>query len=167
VSRALRKVRDFGETKGFEQLSKGLFDGDEYTGWAMTAIAAKQLSAIGAYCAPLDDVLFIYFIFTNELTQDEYDSIKEKYIKCDLHESGRVAFVCQHLLIDNNPGYHEAFESDPDIDGDDDYQAWCDECERARLKEGGWNDASLAVAQIKVVCDQCYFEIKERNQKGY
>ncbi len=166
VSRALRKVKALGEAKGFEQLTKGLFDGDEYTGWAMTAIAAKQLSAIGAYCAPLDDVLFIYFIFTNELTQDEYDSIQEKYIKCDLHESGRVAFVCQHLLNDNNAGYHEAFDSEPEVDDDDDYQAWCDECEKARLKEGGWNDVSMAVAQIKVVCDECYFVIKERNKKG-
>src|ERR1700733_8160178 len=67
ASIALRKVKAFGEAKGFEPLTEGLIDGDEYTGWAMTAIAAKQLSAIGAYRVPLDDVLFIYFIFMNEL----------------------------------------------------------------------------------------------------
>jgi len=160
-----KKVKTFGEANGFEQLTQGLIDGDEYTGWAMTAIAAKQLSAIGAYRVPVDDVLFIYFIFTNELTQEEYDAVKEKYIQCDLHDSGRAAFVCQHLVKSEGLGFNEAFETDPDIDEDDDYQAWCDECEAARLKEGEWNDVSMAFAQIKVVCDQCYFEIKERNQK--
>jgi hypothetical protein len=50
-------------------------------------------------------------------------------------------------------------------DDDDGYQAWCDECEKVRLKEAGLNDVSIAFANIKLVCDQCYFEIKERNRE--
>ena len=164
VSRRLEKIKAFGETNGFEQLSQGLFEGDEYTGWAMTAIAAKLLNAIGLYRVPQEH-LFIYFVFTNELTQEEYDSLRDKYVECETHNTGRTAFVCQHLNKDSYTGFHEAFESDPLVeDEEDDYQAWCDKCEKVRLKQGEWNDVSMAFAKIKIVCDQCYFEIKKRNQ---
>jgi hypothetical protein len=59
VSKALEKVRVFGEANKFENLTQGLINGDEYTGWAMTAIAVKLLSAIGAYRIPHEH-LFIY-----------------------------------------------------------------------------------------------------------
>jgi hypothetical protein len=165
VSQSLEKVKAFGQANNFEDLTNGLFNGDDYTGWAMTAVSAKLLNAIGAYRVPQEH-LFIYFIFTNELTQEEYDALKDKYIACDTHISGRVAFICQHLNKDKYTGFHEAFESTPLIDSDDDYQAWCNECEKVRLKEGEWNDTSMAFAKIKLVCDQCYFEIKKRNQTG-
>jgi hypothetical protein len=44
---------------------------------------------------------------------------------------------------------------------DDDFQAWCDECETMRQKEGGWNDNSMV--EIKLVCAKCYFEMKDLN----
>jgi len=163
VSRQLEKVKVFGQENNFEELTEGLFTGDEYTGWAMTAISATLLSAIGAYRVPQEH-LFIYFIFTNELTQEEYDALKDKYVECDEHISGRVAFVCQHLDKDKYTGFHEAFDPEDITDEDDGYQAWCDECEKVRLEEDGWNDKSMAFAKIKLVCDQCYFEIKKRNQ---
>lgn len=75
-----------------------------------------------------------------------------------------AAFVCQHLLNSHNVGFHEAFESNPLIEPHDDYQAWCSTCENEHLKEGEWNDKSMAFADIKVVCNECYFEIKERNK---
>jgi hypothetical protein len=163
VSQSLERVKIFGEANNFGELTEGLFDGDEYTGWAMTAVSAKILNAIGAYRVPQGD-LFIYFIFTNELTQGEYDALKDKYVACDSHISGRIAFVCQHLNKETYTGIHEAFDSDTITEADDGYQAWCDECEKARIKEGEWNDVSMAFAKIKIVCDQCYFEIKKRNQ---
>jgi hypothetical protein len=164
VTRALEKVKFFGIENHFEQLTNGLIDGDEYTGWEMTAISSKLLSTIGAYRVPHEH-LFIYFIFTNELTQEEYDELKDKYANCDRHISDRVAFVCQHLIKNNSIGFNEAFDSDPSIEAEDDHQAWCNECEKIRLIEGEWTDKAIAVADIKVVCDQCYFEIKERNHR--
>lgn len=76
--------------------------------------------------------------------------------------SDRAAFVCQHLLDEKSIGFNEAFETDPAIEEDDDYQAWCDECEKVRLKAGEWTDSAMTFANIKVVCNQCYFEIKGR-----
>lgn len=165
VSKRLTKVKTFGTENNFEQLTTGLFEGDEYTGWALTAISAKLLSAIGMYRVPSEH-LFIYFIFTNELTQDEFDALKDKTVECQTHQADRVAFVCNHLVKNDNLGFNEAFESDPEfeLEEDDEYQAWCDECEKARLATDGWNDESMALANIKVVCESCYFEIKERNQ---
>jgi len=165
VSRPLEKVKTFGHANNFGKLTRGLFSGDDYTGWAMTAVSAKLLNAIGTYRFPQEQ-LFIYFIFTNELTQEEYDALKDKYIACDKHTSGRVAFICQHLNKDKYTGFHEAFDADTITDDDDGYEAWCDECEKVRVKEGEWNEASMAFAKIRLVCDQCYFDIKKRNEIG-
>jgi hypothetical protein len=130
VTKGLEKVRAYGEEKNFSDLSEGLLEnGNEYTGWAMTAISAKLLNGIGAYRIPQEH-LFIYFIFSNEITQEEYERLEDKYVECDTHGSSRAAFVCQHLNKDTYAGFHEAFESNPLIDPDDDYQAWCDECEK-------------------------------------
>jgi hypothetical protein len=160
----IEKVKEFGEANDFELLATGLIKGDEYTGWVMTSMAAKLLSAIGLYRVSHED-LFIYFIFISELNQDQYEALKDKYIACDTHNAGRVAFVCKHLINNDLLGFHEAFESDPSIDDDDDYEAWCNECEKVRLKEDGWNDKSMGFADIKVICDECYFEIKKRNKE--
>jgi hypothetical protein len=162
VTTGLEKVKAFGTRNNFAQLTQGLIDGDEFTGWAMTSIAAKLLNGIGVYRIP-DGHLFAYFIFTNELSQDEYDTLMGKYIECETHGTSHVAFICQHLNKDKYTGFHEAFESNPLSQPIDDYQAWCDECETARLKEGGWNEVSENFAKIKLVCNQCYFEIKRKN----
>ena len=165
VKRGIEKVIAFGNTHGFQELTKGIIDGEEYTGWDCTVVTAKLLNAIGMYRIPHEH-LFIYFIFTSELNDSEYANLKSKSIECEKHESGLVAYVCKHLINNDNIGFHEAFESNPLIEQDDDYQAWCDVCENERLKEGEWNDTSMAFADIKLVCDQCYFEIKERNQNN-
>ena len=150
----------------FESLTNGYFEGDEYTGWEMTAISARLLNTIGTYRIPQEH-LFIYFIFTNELTQTEYDRLKEQYVNCDEHLSDRLAFVCQHLLDGTSPGFHEAFDSDPTVDEDDDYQAWCDKCEKVRSEEGEWTDVAMVFSDPKIVCNQCYFSIKARNHPGF
>jgi hypothetical protein len=46
---------------------------------------------------------------------------------------------------------------------DDDLQVWCDECEKVRLKTGGWNEESEKFAKIKLISEKCYFEIKGFN----
>ncbi|MFD1256582.1 DUF6882 domain-containing protein [Mucilaginibacter terrae] len=161
VKAGLEKVRIFGATNDFGQLTTGLIEGDEYTGWEMTSISAKLLSAIGMYRIQRDH-LFIYFIFTHELTQEQYDALENKSVECDVHEKGQIAFVCKHLISKEYPGFHEAFESGLCMEENDDYQAWCDECEKVRINEGKWNEESMAFAEIKIVCDQCYFEIKYR-----
>jgi hypothetical protein len=50
-----------------------------------------------------------------------------------------------------------------ELPDDDDFQAWCDECEAVRQTEGEWNEKSMNFAGIKIVCEKCYFEMKEFN----
>lgn len=163
VQRAFEKVKAFGHANNFKLLTQEIIDGDEYTGWNMTCLTSKLMNAIGMYRVPHEQ-LFIYFIFIDELTQEQYHSLKDKWINCGTHDVRRVAFICQHLNKYKYTGFHEAFESDPLIEDGDDYQGWCDECERERLKENGWNDTSMAFAKIKAICNMCYFEIKNRNR---
>lgn len=59
VSRALERVISFGTENNFEHLTKGLIEGDEYTGWAMAAISAKLLNIIGSYRIPTSILSFI------------------------------------------------------------------------------------------------------------
>lgn len=162
VKSRLKKVQAFGVINNYDRLTTGLINGDEYTGWELTTVAAKLLSAIGMYRIPHEH-LFIYFVFVNELTKEQYDKLKDKYVACDVHNSGRTAFVCQHLINSEYLGFNEAFDFELSIEEDDDYQAWCNECEKVRAKEGEWNDESIAFADIKVVCEECYFVIKKRN----
>jgi hypothetical protein len=58
----MEKVREFGETNGYEQLSTRFLTADEYTGWEMTAVAGHVLDALGAYRFPTDHG-FCYLIY--------------------------------------------------------------------------------------------------------
>lgn len=51
----LLKVRTFGETEDFAALTVPLWPGEEADGWEMTAVAARILSAQGAYRTPGDN----------------------------------------------------------------------------------------------------------------
>ena len=41
---------------------------------------------------------------------------------------------------------------------------WCGECEKVRIKNNGWNEISEGFAKIKLVCEDCYFDLKRFNQ---
>ncbi|PWG79275.1 hypothetical protein DDR33_17970 [Pararcticibacter amylolyticus] len=89
--------------------------------------------------------------------------MKDKYVGCESHGTGRIAFVCQHLLEGSNLGFHEVFDSNPLIEPENDYQAWCDKCEKAWERERAWTENFKAFTDLKIVCDQCYFDIKRRS----
>jgi hypothetical protein len=112
-----------------------------------------------------DTGLKIFLVITELVDNDTAQKIKDKYIECRAHDKQRTAFVCKHLLLTSNAGFNEAFETSEDMElaDDDDFQAWCDDCEEVRQKEGEWNAASMAFAEIKLVCERCYFEMKELN----
>lgn len=165
VKIGMDKIPEFGKIRSYEDLITGLIAGDREIGWQMTAMANSLIRGFGAYRAPSDH-LDIYFLFTNEVHEESYKKLKEKYIECGEHGSRRRAFVCQHLIKSTKTGFEEAFPTFPDMEfefEDDDFQAWCDECEKVRVAEDGWNDESQKFAKIKLVCEKCYFEIKEFN----
>lgn len=85
----------------------------------------------------------------------------KKTIDCAEHGERTCAFVCQHLSTGDGLGFH--WGEDPDDPLQKCPDAWCDRCEKARKEEGGWNDRSEAIANIKLICDECYVALRSRN----
>ena len=158
-------VKAFGERSNFPKLTDGYFQSNEIEAWEFTAIAAKLLHGIGVYRPVNDEQLKIFLVVTEFVDNETAQEIKDRYVECRDHEHQRIAFVCKHLIHSTKVGFQEAFDTfeGMELSEDDDFQAWCDECEIARRKEGEWNERSMAFADIKLVCEKCYFEIKELN----
>jgi len=159
------KIKEFGEKKNYENLTKAHFNGDKYTGWELTSIAFDIIGGIGTYRV-ISEYLEKYFLLTEQITKEEVETVESELIECSVHGKIRKAFICQHLNTEQKTGFEEAFETyrGMELDEEDDFQAWCSECEKERLKTDGWNDESMEFAKIKLVCERCYFEIKEINE---
>lgn len=95
----------------------------------------------------------------NEATR-QYETVH-----CDRHGDRRKAYVCDHLLHSDGQGF---FTTAPDEDLTNAHpDAWCSKCEQIWLDHGGeWNETSEALIQVRLVCGDCYEEIKERHLLG-
>lgn len=163
------KIKQFGEEFHYKKLFEGTFPSDEYDGWEFLAISQTILNGIGCYRVENEN-LNIYFLLINKVDSRENPKIKklkQKTVDCENHGFGRPAFVCQHLDKETAQGFEEAFETyyGMELNEDEDFQAWCDECEKIRIKYDGWNKESEKFAGIKMICEECYFEMKEANQR--
>ena len=165
VKEATIQVKEFGQKSNFPKLINGQFNSDEIEAWEFAAIAARVANGIGVYRPVNDSRLQIFLVITEFVNNELAQNIKDRYFECRAHECQRRAFVCKHLNYTTKTGFHEAFDTSEGMEllDDDDFQAWCDECEVLRQKEGEWNDTSMAFAEIKLVCEKCYFEMKELN----
>ena len=161
------RIKEFGQENGYERLISPRFEGDEYTGWELTAIAWNLLGGIGTYRV-VSDHLEIYFLLTGEVSKEEVDEMEGKLVECRVHGTSRAAFVCQHLNTTTRTGFEEAFETyrGMELSEEDDFQAWCAECETERSRTNGWNDESMEFANIRVLCEGCYVDIKEFNAEN-
>lgn len=168
VKHAGELIKTFGEKSDYAQLTNGYFESNEFEAWEFTAIVAKLTNAIGVYRPVNDEQLQIYLVITEFVDNETAQNIKDKYVQCNEHEYRRIAFVCKHLNDETRVGFQEAFETfeGMELADEDDFQAWCNECELVRQQEGEWNEKSMEFAQIRIVCEKCYFEMKELNLGG-
>ncbi len=162
------KIKNFGFENEYKKLSEETFQSDEYDGWEFLAISFKLLNGIGVYNLQTENLNY-YLLLTEKIEPQNHPEIKllkQRTLDCDNHGFQRPAFVCKHLNIKTALGFEEAFETYPgmELDNDEDLQAWCNECEKIRQKYGEWNAESEKFAQIKLICENCYFEIKRLNQ---
>ena len=163
------KVKKFGKKHGFEFLTNGLIECEKSECWKLTAISKNLIGGIGAYSTDSKDLqkYFIIVKFYKDINSKEVQRMKQKKVDCGIHGYRRTAFVCQHLNLENPKGFEEAFEAvkGMDLEESEDFAAWCNECEEYRLSQNGWNEESEKFADIKLVCEECYFELKEFNEK--
>jgi hypothetical protein len=85
----------------------------------------------------------------------------EPLVTCAEHGQRQGAFVCQHLVSGSGLGF--CWAEDPENPDQQCPDAWCDSCNVALDEAGEWNERTLAMADIKLVCDLCYEQIRERN----
>ncbi|MGC3945442.1 MAG: hypothetical protein QM762_13165 [Chryseolinea sp.] len=165
VKEGVDVIRKFGSDHGHTKLTIGYFKSSEVEAWEFVAIGARLCNGIGVYRPENNDGLKMFFVVTEHIDNETAEDIKDKYVKCSEHEYRRRAFVCHHLNKVDKVGFEESFETTEDMDlgDDDDFMAWCSECEAVRLQEDGWNATSLRFADMRLYCEKCYFEMKEVN----
>ncbi len=137
-SKTLR-IKNFGITNDYSKLIDGSFESDEYDALEFAAIGLSILGGIGIYKVNSNNL--IVFMLITELVAakdlEEINKLKQKKVECSSHGFSRPAFVCQHLNLEKKSGFIEAFETHKEmqlIGEDDSFQAWCDECEKIRIK---------------------------------
>lgn len=163
------KVKNFGEKHHYNKLTNGLVECEKDECWDFVAISRKFIKNMGVYCTNSKGLLS-FKLLIDEFTDKNSEAIrkmKEKKVDCGNHGYRRPAFVCQHLNLEKVNGFHESFDSykGMKLDEEDDFCAWCDECEKVRIEKKGWNDESENFAKIKLVCEECFFELKEFIEK--
>ena len=91
---------------------------------------------------------------------NEKGTTTSNLMRCSRHGEGREqAFVCGHLLHGESRGFFfDPTEADAYPDG------WCSSCELVRARGGGeWTEALTKEANIQLVCEDCYREIRQKN----
>ena len=95
------------------------------------------------------------------LNEDDKMNDSENKIECSEHGTSFATFVCNHLTKGEKIGFNIGY--DPDNPDEIYPDAWCNKCEEILESEGEWNEISEKYADIKVLCSQCYLEIRESN----
>ncbi|EJL74393.1 DUF6882 domain-containing protein [Chryseobacterium populi] len=160
-------VKEFGNENNYEKLKEGTFASDEYDGWELASICLDFLNGIGVYKVDTDNLeKYMLIMGIENHDSPKVRKLKQKVVECGKHGHSRPAFVCDHLDLETPKGFEEAFDTykGMELEEEDDFQAWCNECEKIRLEHDGWNEESEKFAQIQLICEDCYFELKEFNQ---
>ena len=89
-----------------------------------------------------------------------------KEIYCNIHGNQmKYAIVCQHLFeclrSQKKVGFCVPWE---EIKEGEPKEAWCDNCHKILDQERGWNDTSEAAADFKLICSDCYADIRDLNE---
>lgn len=91
------------------------------------------------------------------------NKVNTKNITCNSHGDQDPAYICQHLLEEGNNspiGFYQPKERFNDV------QAWCKKCDNELEKAGWeWNDENEAYSDIKLICYQCFLNIKMKQIK--
>lgn len=83
-------------------------------------------------------------------------------VRCETHGERRRTFVCRHLVRGAGLGFCQG-KSLSDEEASEPC-AWCDECEKVRIKCGGdWTDESEGFAGVTLICDLCFGDARRRN----
>jgi hypothetical protein len=161
-SKAIEIVREYGEEEKLKELTEAIQEIDQHECAHYVNLCATLTEATGVYKVSSEQ-LTSYFIFTGIINEEEVDKRNGIYIECDRHGGGIVSFVCKHIISEPSGEFHEAYAINiEDVNEKDELQAWCELCEKERLKEGEWNDESMKNVELRLLCHKCYYEAKKK-----
>jgi hypothetical protein len=159
VTKAVARVRAFGEAEDIDELKAAELPDDEYLGWEMTAVAAKVLGAKGAYrCPGKNGFVYVAYSSIGFSKNESETAIRPEQVECSDHGTGFAAYACEHLV--SNPAQpwfsREADEEHkwPDV--------WCASCDAFFQEHGEWNEKNESKIKIKLLCHHCYERLRSR-----
>jgi hypothetical protein len=80
---------------------------------------------------------------------------------CGMHGSVQPAYVCRHIVL-NAPSPAGFIAPEPDAE-DPDLQAWCSACDIMLEAEGDWTESVQAFADIRLVCEFCFEQLRAQH----
>jgi hypothetical protein len=89
----------------------------------------------------------------------------DKFVECGSHGKSKPAFLCVHLIREENVGWNEpeVYDRTEDDDFYDCIHAWCDDCEDIGRLTTGFVENSFA--NVQLVCEECALKFKQANLK--
>ena len=166
VTKAVRKVQEFGEAENLTELTQESLPDDEYLGWGMSAVAAKILGSKGAYRCPGDNG-FVYVVYSSLRFADADDA---KQLACAVHGSGFSTYVCEHLAA--NPRQVEAHPVDArhnliDLDLEHIARLRAIDIDRTgdRVRRAAWRDNFGANSREIVDCNTRHEPVAKQHQR--
>lgn len=83
----------------------------------------------------------------------------DEIVNCHTHGEQAATLVCQHIA--------RAHESDASMgffwsrDEKNNFpDAWCRDCSKQLLATNEWSDATVKAASFKIICSQCYLDLR-------
>jgi hypothetical protein len=153
ATKAVAKVRAFGTAENIAELKARELPDDEYLGWGLTAVAAKVLTAKGAYRCPGENG-FVYVAYSSiQFASSKLEPVVDsKKVECLDHGTGFAAYACEHLV--SNPAQKWfSQEADEERKWPD---AWCSACNVFFHEQGEWNEKNKSKIKIQLICHQCH-----------
>ena len=83
----------------------------------------------------------------------------DEIVNCHSHGEQAVTLVCQHIARANESDASIGFfwsRDDENVFPD----AWCRDCNEQLLAADEWNDAMEKAASLKIICSQCYLDLR-------
>ena len=80
-------------------------------------------------------------------------------VNCNVHGEQAATLVCQHIAraneVEASIGFYWS-KDDENVFPD----AWCRDCNEQLLATDEWNDKMVKAASFKVICSQCYLDLR-------
>ena len=157
VTKAVAKVREFGQAENIAKLTEAELPDNEYLGWEMTAVAAKLIGAKGAYRCPNENG-FVYVAYSSIGFAGSGGDIAagSNQVECTDHGTGFATYACEHL-VSNPAQLWFSRKADEEHKWPD---AWCAACDAFFQEHGEWNEKNESKLKIKLLCHHCYERLR-------